>query len=134
MPLQCELSAARIREPEETDASWLKEVMQKDENQAAIYQAIIGLLDDTTCRPVTVINTNSSYRIINPSAAVAGIIRSHFMEATTLECPHRRNITAGDTLVFEAPAEECCLWSFEESLVNWEAENDMLFFYQDFGH
>jgi hypothetical protein len=128
MPLQCDLSAARRRVPEASDASWSEEITQKDENQVAIDHAIIGLLDDTTCRLVTVISTDSSYRIINPSDAVAGIIRSHFMEATTNECQHRRNAPPGETSVFEVPAEECYLWSFEKLLANWEAEDDTFFF------
>lgn len=118
MPLQCDLSAAKMRMPEMSDASWLDDIIEKDGNQVTIDHAMIGLLDSAACRLVTVISTDKSQRIINPSDFLAGIIRSYFMKATTNECQHYRNVPPDETPVPEVTAEGCYLWSFDELLAN----------------
>lgn len=146
MELQCDLGKARRRLPDDIYEVWLREISETDQSHVTLQHAIIGSQASYSSRLITIISTGTSQRIIDPADAVAGVLRSCFVNPAKLHCQHSRDLAwrgnaapgdlaeaedpanAEDLANVEDPAEASYVWSFDDLLTSWEIENHGTFF------
>ena len=129
MELSCDLAKAEHQGLDDGLDNWVQRLLEKDQSSLELQQALIGSQDPYSSRLITFVGTGSSQRIVDPADALAGAIRSTFMEPKKIHCQHSTEPDQQtDDPISRISAQDWYVWSFDDLLTNWEIENRATFF------